>query len=171
MSDYPNVRLEFLRFPYVFWLKKTKDSAQLIDSNSIKVDDTVYSIKVFAKYKYILLKYIPVALLFITVLSRHDFDLTITKCCEIIGGAMFAVMLMFVNNKSMIALLAVIFWTGITIVLKDGMVLSYSLKYFVLSYVLLQIFNDIKNPKTIYEIRAQDGTLLSHLTNYERISE
>lgn len=169
MTEHLKVRLEFLHFPYVFWLKKTKEEAELIDSKSIKVDNTVYTLKPFAKYKYILLKYIPVIILFITVLNRNDFEFSLTKMIEIISGLTFSIMLTYVNRKKIIALLAVIFWILIAIAMKDGMIVSFSLKYFILCYVLLQIYIDFKSPKTIYEIRDENNTLLSHLTNYERI--
>lgn len=152
------------RLPYLFFLEKKIEAEINHQNKTINIKDKgIFSIKKYNKLYFLTLKYIPIFIIFSLIFNFNDFSMfNRDKAIQyLLAAFLFIIFFMFENEKQKI----ILFIAGIVSIyvaysLKNMLILSYAIKYFLLFITIAVFFIDTK--KTVFCIE-KDNIIKAHL--------
>jgi hypothetical protein len=154
--------MKITKFPYFFYFNSNIDVP--IINGSIKIKDKDYSLTQKNKYLYLLLRYVPIFLLFSMVFNSYDFSFDNTKILQYIATIIFFLLVVVFKRTgllvSVISLLIIGILSIFDFINVADMSMQYISKYFIFIYT---IYDLIKNFQiTLYEVK-EDEKIKAHL--------
>lgn len=154
--------MKITKFPYFFYFNPNIDVP--INNGSIKIKDKDYSLTQKNKYLYLLLRYVPIFLLFSMVFNSYDFSFDNTKILQYIATIIFFLLVVVFKRTgllvSVISLLIIGILSIFDFINVADMSMQYISKYFIFIYT---IYDLIKNFQiTLYEVK-EDEKIKAHL--------
>ena len=154
--------MKITKFPYFFYFNSNIDVP--IINGSIKIKDKDYSLTQKNKYLYLLLRYVPIFLLFAMVFNSYDFSFDNTKILQYIATIIFFLLVVVFKRTglfvSVISLLIIGILSIFDFINVADMSMQYISKYFIFIYT---IYDLIKNFQiTLYEVK-EDEKIKAHL--------
>lgn len=155
--------MKITKFPYFFYFNSNIDVT--IDNGSIKIKDKDYSLVKKNKYLYLLLRYVPIFLLFAMVFNSYDFSFDNIKILQYIATIIFFLLVIVFKRVgvliSVISLLIIGVLSIFNFINVADMSMQYITKYFILIYAIYDLSKNFQI--ILYEIKDEDNRTKAHL--------
>nr|MBP3724308.1 hypothetical protein [Campylobacter sp.] len=158
---------KFTKFPYVFWsFGKTYECVK--SQNEIHCNGKIYNFKPMSKALFLILKYLPVAIIFFFLLTKYDFSLErerlISYLCAILVFLAFFYLENLIRTIAVIVILALSFAIGAYLGMFS--LVAFVLKYAIILFCFFMFFIDLKF--NAYML-IQNGKIVSHFLTKEKL--
>ena len=155
--------MKIAKLPYLFYFMQ-KVNIQLENNHSIIIRDKKYSLIKKNKFIFLLLRYVPIFLLFYMVFNKYDFTFDNVKIMQYIISIILFLSVITLKKwgvyLSGIALLLIGVFSLAGYLNVNDMSMQYISKYLILIYVIYDLSKNYNC--SLYEIQ-ENGNIKSHL--------
>ncbi|HEF8412114.1 TPA: hypothetical protein SGZ87_001651 [Campylobacter jejuni] len=153
------------KYPYIFWSFNTGKKCE-VDFNNLTYKnlelDNHFKIKKMNFYCFLILKYLPILVIFGISFNIYDFYFSKRTIFAYVLAFLLIISVNFLDNLlRMIAIFSILFF-GVfaSFYTNDYFIIAYALKYFILLSVLLFLYLDTKFE--VFSIVKDNEKIISH---------